>query len=233
MPASARPGASSKSSSSKRVRTSGPSRKKGNQKLVTSKIYQPLIIRGAPLPLRLQNTLRYVEEVQIPIDGASFGSYIFSCNGMYDPNVTGIGHQPLYFDQMTPLYNHYKVIKSKIKVTCVRTAAAGDVNLALFIDDDATINASTVWTCGERPGAVMWSAYPASGLLTSRTMSWDAKQYFGGDIMDNINFQGDASNNPAEASYYCIAIEAQSTVNVLVEIEYTAVWTELKSQATS
>lgn len=222
---------------SKRVRTSQASRsssqRSGNQRLVTSQIYRPLIIRNSPLPLRLQNTLRYVEEVQVGIDGGGFGHYIWSCNGMYDPNITGVGHQPLYFDQMTPLYNHYKVMSSKIRVSAVRTAAAGDVNLALFIDDDAAINATNVWTCSERPGAVTWHGYPSSGLIPSRTLTWDAKKYFGGDITDNINFQGDASNNPAEQSYFVVAIEAQSTVNLFVEIEYTAVWTELKSIATS
>lgn len=41
---------------------------------------------------------------------------LFRCNGMYDPNETGVGHQPRFFDEMSGFYDRYRVIGSKI--TC-------------------------------------------------------------------------------------------------------------------
>jgi len=38
-------------------------------------------------------------------------------NSVFDPDRTGVGHQPLYYDQITVLYNRYRVLKVKWKVT--------------------------------------------------------------------------------------------------------------------
>lgn len=38
-------------------------------------------------------------------------------NSIYDPDQTGTGHQPMYHDQLGDLYNNYRVMGSKIKVT--------------------------------------------------------------------------------------------------------------------
>jgi len=38
----------------------------------------------------------------------------FAINNAYDPDYTGIGHQPMLFDQMTTLYKDYRVVGFKI-----------------------------------------------------------------------------------------------------------------------
>jgi len=47
----------------------------------------------------------------------------FSCNGMYDVDETGTGHQPRFFDEMSSFYDKYRVIGSKITVKFINLSA--------------------------------------------------------------------------------------------------------------
>lgn len=47
---------------------------------------------------------------------ASCAAYIYSLNGLYDPNITGVGDQPTGFDQYMALYDLYTVLAVKVKV---------------------------------------------------------------------------------------------------------------------
>lgn len=43
--------------------------------------------------------------------------YNFSANSLYDPNVTGVGHQPMGRDEVAALYQNYHVSGGEIEVT--------------------------------------------------------------------------------------------------------------------
>lgn len=63
--------------------------------------------------------LKYNEYIPISSNtsGTVISQYRFNCNSLYDPNQSGTGHQPLYYDTYAGLYNHYLVLGSRIKVT--------------------------------------------------------------------------------------------------------------------
>lgn len=48
----------------------------------------------------------------------------FRANSCFDPNLTGIGHQPMGFDQLCALYTRFIVLGSKIRVTAIDTNTA-------------------------------------------------------------------------------------------------------------
>ena len=85
------------------------------------------------IPLNgVQNTeiikLRYCTQVSIP-GGAGHGSYQFRANSLYDPDLSGVGHQPMGFDEMSARYLHYQVLGSRIKVSPIingTTTSQGD-----------------------------------------------------------------------------------------------------------
>lgn len=77
----------------------------------------PRIARN-PFPKTVITRHRYVETVTLPA-GAVAGAtafYIFRANGIYDPNYSGTGHQPLYRDEMAARYTNYSVLNSYISV---------------------------------------------------------------------------------------------------------------------
>ena len=45
-------------------------------------------------------------------------------NSLFDPDFTGTGHQPYYFDQFATIYQRYTVIGSKLTATFTPIPAA-------------------------------------------------------------------------------------------------------------
>ncbi len=61
-------------------------------------------------PQTLIRKLRYCDRLEIdPGASSALGEHFFSCVGLFDPDITGTGHQPMGFDQYMALYDHYQV----------------------------------------------------------------------------------------------------------------------------
>lgn len=188
-----------------------------------------------PFPPQLRNTLRYNETVLISVSGGS-GYYVFSCNALYDPNVTGTGHQPMYYDQLTPIYNHYTVVKSRFKCQLVNGGSVPYV-MTVFKDDDGSPNITSVYTPPERTGAISRIVNSSAFEPPWLYQAWDAVQTFGPNPTANDNLQGGTTSNPVEQTYYIIHLYdaglTTASVSVVVNIEYDTVWDELISVASS
>ena len=187
-------------------------------------------------PKQLQNTLRCNETIQYTLT-TGLATYIFSCNGLFDPNVTGAGHQPLYFDQLSAIYDHYTVIRSRIKVTFGTAATLIVPQLySLYIDDDTSVVANAV-IGSERPGAVSKFLNPLTDSPATLYLSWDGKSTFGSDMMSDKDMQGTSSTNPSEQSYFVIQQYDSAGITVtplmFVELEYDVIWDEFVTVATS
>lgn len=202
-----------------------------------SRIPRPLPFGKTPLPMSLSNTLRYTESVSITLDGGGSGYYVFSCNGLYDPNITGTGHQPLYFDQWTALYRHYTVMKSNIKVTPYKNDEASPGTPAImtvFIDDDASLPATGAVREQLSATNMVFNIFDDIGKGVKKY--WNAQRTYGGNVIDNRELSGSASANPSEQSYFVIYMSkggAVATIDLLVDIEYSVTWHEHVSMAAS
>jgi len=75
---------------------------------------------GQPLSQRLRTTLCYVEK--ITFSGLPSFDYQFRLNSLFDPNLTGTGHQPKGFDQLAAFYNRYRVYDCDYEITFVQTS---------------------------------------------------------------------------------------------------------------
>lgn len=75
------------------------------------------IPRTIGFPATFKTRLRYTETLQL--NQAVVGVpnlYKFTTAGLYDPNVSGTGHQPKFYDEFASLYQRYIVRGSKITV---------------------------------------------------------------------------------------------------------------------
>jgi len=90
-----------------------------------------------PFPAKIRARIRYNEVVAIDSTVGFPGHCLFRANGLYDPNITGGGHQPMGLDQYALLYNHYKVVSSVISVT---PTTAFNSSFGIGLNDDTTVS---------------------------------------------------------------------------------------------
>lgn len=67
-----------------------------------------------PIPQRTIVKMKYADN--FTLNAANLYSYQFNLNSIFDPNRTGVGHQPYGHDQLALLYNRYRVINCKYSV---------------------------------------------------------------------------------------------------------------------
>ena len=204
----------------KRPRSGPQSYKKKMSKLTLRR--SPTLKPGFPKLMNFKH--KYNEDFTL-FASTSTGIYFFSCNGMFDPNFSSTGHQPMMFDQMSVLYDHYTVVSSKIKWTVIQENNDDTTGTALLGAREHTTSQNKV-----------------SGSVSTDPLvfyqSWSANKAFGPSPLANNSLQGTPTANPTEQQFYNIVVRAGDqvsaiTVRVMVEIEYTAVWAEPKDVAAS
>lgn len=193
--------------------------------------------RSLGFPRMLKFKHKYTENFTLT-SSTTTAHYHFCANGMYDPNITGTGHQPMYFDQLSEIYNHYHVIGSQCKFTVVPVGTTAQVpyRVITWINDDTTNPGTNALE--EQKGAQ--TRLCQGGLNPDKLFfkqNWSAKRYFG-NVMANDSLKGTTSTNPSEISVFHIALRpldevTSVSVYVRVEITYIAIWNELKDAVAS
>lgn len=201
------------------------------------------IIPGLGFPARMRAKLRYNETFGLVSTAGALNVYTFYTNGLYDPNYSGGGHQPMYFDQFMAVYDHYKVIGSKIQVQCVQgqgTTVADPTWVSVIQNDDATISSVSQFNQLIEWGII--NKYRVVngpyGMTTPVVFNekWSCKRVFK-DKYSADTLIGDASSNPTEFSTFMIVQQPITngtvTNNYVVTIDYIVDFFELKDAALS
>lgn len=171
-------------------------------------------------------------------------NYVFSCNNMFDPDFTGTGHQPSYFDTLAGIYDHYTVIASKITWklnpgSFFEASLIGPSVCVAWIDDNTTTTQTRVQIIAEQPSATPLQVFGGTNdhndLVLTR--SWSAKKAFGSNPLSNDKLIGSAGGAPTEQQYFKFSYETNdlsaATVYLNVVVEYIAIWNELKEISAS
>jgi len=199
-----------------------------------------LTVRQIPLfGLRTRKRMQYFESVAVTGTASQVYTYIYSANGVYDPNITGTGHNPMGFDQMMLFYNHYTVMGSKIRVVYQNT---GTVDTHVGLSVSGSTSASTDYVTMIENGDLIYTILTPTGIAgsvatlrsSSKAADFQGLQY----VMDDPDMRGDAASNPVEQLYYYISIwnPANATVpSVLIDvyIEYDVMYHEPRKAPTS
>jgi len=221
----------------KRPRTKTSAKTKAVRKYTVPRI-RSIVNMGIGFPMRAQMVHKYVENVVLSSSSGGPAIYNWSCNGMYDPNITGTGHQPLYFDQMGTFYRHYTVIRSKLKATFIPgDTVAFPFFVSCYLNDDTGSTPSVPLEFAEQT-LCTWKPCAVNNNPLTITKYWDARKTFGGDPLSDANLTGTTSVNPTEQTFFTVCVQSanQTTTQdiiVVFEAEYTAVWEELVDTAQS
>lgn len=189
--------------------------------------------------------LRYVDQDAV-FNSSPTGliqTYRFSTNGIYDPNITGTGHQPMGFDQWATYYNHYTVIGAKIRVRAIGKVEAGSTPtvLALYQADDTSQPYTSITGYLEAKKGPWITIDPNQDTTLHLSQKFSAKKFFNvADMKDNYDRLGAAINtNPSEQGYFtlvhssCYPGQTSMPVNLLVTIDYIVEFSEPKDMEAS
>lgn len=73
---------------------------------------------SSPIPQTYKAQLVYFDQNTLTGAGASLpASYGYGLNNLFDPDFSGAGTQPLFYDQLSAMYNKYRVYSVKIELT--------------------------------------------------------------------------------------------------------------------
>lgn len=125
--------------------------------------------------------MRYARPIQF--SAASGMAYVaFKCNGLVDPsNLTG-DHQPLGFDQWSPLYNGFIVIASRIRVSATTQSTTSNATvLGIRVTNTANAPSATTWEGlveqGKSKYRIIQNAVNGN-VIQRLSMGWSAKKWF-------------------------------------------------------
>jgi len=65
--------------------------------------------------------LRYLDNFTLDASATGSAVHVFSINSIYDPNVSGVGHQPMFHDNYQSIYGSYRVNYATITVVPLAT----------------------------------------------------------------------------------------------------------------
>lgn len=195
-----------------------------------------------PFGNKLKVFTRYVDRGYTLNPGAAGTAavQVFSANGLYDPDITGTGHQPIGFDQYMTAFDHYTVIGAKIRVYYENTDSTYSQMCGISISDNASAEADArVYI---ENGATRYSFLTVKGSskdTTRLTHQVSVAKFMGRkSILSEDDFRGDVSNNPAEQVYFHVWAAPHNSVdsgnvNAIVQIDYVAILTEPKTLSLS
>jgi hypothetical protein len=100
----------------------------------------------AVCPDMIRVPLRYAQKNLF--GGAVNGEQIYNLNSLFDPDRTGVGHQPLGMDQWAAFYNRYRVDEVEVDIDFINGAAAMTDCLVVASNDATAINTVATFESG-------------------------------------------------------------------------------------
>jgi len=195
---------------------------------------------GNGFPKNITVTHKYSDIITLVSTAGGISTYLFSCNGLYDPDITSTGHQPLWFDQIGGTYQRYCVIASKATFKFMPDDSSDIVPMTclVMLNDDVNLVTTNPIANAEQTGSSLrFLQMDASSSLVIKK-GFSARKTFGADPVAIDRLSGTTTSNPSDQMFYQVIVQTTNqattqSVIIHVLIEYVAVWTELKDVAQS
>lgn len=232
-------------------RTKNTSKKKGykprrpyeKKKKYVRKTYKSKAARGTsslfksfnsndPFRPRMNVKLTYTQVFTlISSTGGVFGSQqVFALNSLYDPDITGGGHQPYGYDSMSTLYERYKVNGVLVDITAVDPDNASATIGVMLITPSSTDSLAglAIQTVKEKPMCVTRTVVDSGSQKTRlktyipmhTAFGWTRDQFHG----DMENTTAPINNNPGSIPKLNLAVannRGNSGYSLVCEVKLT------------
>jgi len=161
-----------------------------------------------------------------PSTGFTFSEQIYRLNSVFDPDFTGGGHQPLYYDQVSPLYTNYLVHAVKVDVTFTNPGVDGMMGAVSCGFD--SLGTATLSTLMERPMTKVYYINNTGSqfaryrdyLPCHKVLGMTKQQY-----ADDVNNTGaPISTNPSTVAFFRVGVASDTTsqpvINVIIRLVF-------------
>lgn len=186
-------------------------------------------VPGFSVP-RYHCKLTYYDQLSLSTGAGSAGNYVYSANGLYDPDITSTGHQPMPFDQLMLSFEHYCVMGAKMHVSFKNASTTNTIGIAIAARASAT--PTTVVINLVENGCLVrdrLAVSPASDSVLALELPISIAK-FGSvpSLLSNPDYNGSVAANPVEQSYFHLSTWCPDGVSVVsgitaeVYIEYDA-----------
>lgn len=191
-----------------------------------------------PLAKSFRARLVYAQEIQLNPGAGTVASQVFSASSVYDPDNTGVGHQPYGFDQLcstTGLYDQFIVLKAFIEVTTSSSQTSSPGFAAVQLCDTNSVTVNEPAQIAEQPLTV-FKVIPALSAVNPiiLKMSYDAAKFYGvsnSALLARTDLMGSFAGNPSENAFFQLHFAGLNGVDMnsqsfLVRITYDVVFQE-------
>ncbi len=153
-------------------------------------------------------------------------SHVYQANGAYDPDVTGVGHQPMYFDNLMACYEHFVVQSATISVRFHNWSTTVPATCGVYISPDSTplSDNDRIIENGQVKTQVL-GVSSNSHVIKTLNLSCDILREMDKlnvhDMIDDEKMTGSAAANPVEGTYFIVYIQSwdlASTSSAIADI---------------
>jgi hypothetical protein len=194
--------------------------------------------RTNTFPTTFATPFRWAVQIDGQTDVGAADVNAFSLNSLYDPNVTGAGTQPKFYDTLlgaaggTAPYDTYIVVRSHVRVTLQNSSTTSMFAYVQVYSDTSGISPTCpIYEYLEVPNLLKVPLPSASQSGGNRVVEFDvdiAKFLGAEDILDNDNCRAQYDANPGRQVYMDVGFRSTTdsgtvTFSYTVEIVYEAV----------
>lgn len=179
--------------------------------------------------------LRYADNLTLSTSTKLSSEYVFRLNSIFDPDLTGTGHQPYLHDTLATMWRTYKVHGVHMRLSFRNTSAGAADNICYIrgisetdTSTAGTTDASSLIESGQfirlrRLKAILTAVGVADRATTYLSCYIPLKRYANNGDIEDDDYSAAFGANPTNVVYgiFGWAGEAMSTLNVDVHVDFT------------
>lgn len=166
------------------------------------------------IPDSIRTILRITGTLTPTTTLGSLYSYQFRGNSCYDPDFTGAGAQPTYFDNYANMYNSYVVLSSKLRLEIVGlTSGTNPVLVGCYPAYNTSLGTTALDCAAMRYAKSLSVLSSGNAVKATLSSSQSTAQQFGipelAVVTDDL-YSGTITTNPATAQTWFWTVFAQA-----------------------
>lgn len=220
--------------------------RKGAGGPVTGGVISGLSNNNYGFPDKISTKLQYSDVVQLQASAGTPGLWQFRMNSLFDPDFTGTGHQPKWFDQLAAVYFRYRVKGAKITAKFIPNQIAdaeandrGPYIVGITTSASSGFGASNYAALLENPNTTSAIVVDKQGANNMKELcaTYSPKRDLDLDPMDAA-LQSDVTTNPGTGFFATVwALDmselAAQDVACQIDIEFSVEFSRIRDNVNS